>query len=521
MDLRKFLFTGKGKRGRGNESDTNVNASKEHQQSTLPRWLKCLFFVVVTGILALFIARLPSLALFTVVALILILLLVRLIYKPGRPTFSLRTILLLTGLVACGIVLSMTGGHWKLVHRFGGFGPNIAMSADGKLVAASQGTSIEIRDIESGRMVQTIEIAPTEAVKMGTNQTWTYQMRFTENGKSLMSNSWQSYPCLFDVASGNEIRGWPKVGGGAIAKTGSRFVANSIGGSIPSSTCLVFDVEFDEPILTIESDYPFCRSISPTGSHVLVGKDDSTAELWCVDERRLLGTVPWPRPYNPLSFAKFSQDSKFLAVPTATGLAVWNVAQCRQVAEWKPPRFNQTRSLEWSPDSNRLVASYIELIGPSGPPALAAAMAGNAPRNAIEHSFLLDQNCNEIGRMHGSSPTFSPTGDRIATVYGGVLIYDGKTSEFLSAINSRPREMVIDLPSILYTPDGDWLYHNNAPSIFRRMRSEYWYSIYQLPAFWGMIFFLSAILLNLFEAFYVASVFGRRSRRSSPSDKSA
>jgi len=51
--------------------------------------------------------------------------------------------------------------------------------------------SIEIRDIESGRMVQTIKISPTEAVKMGTNQTWTYQMRFTENGKSLMSNSWQ------------------------------------------------------------------------------------------------------------------------------------------------------------------------------------------------------------------------------------------------------------------------------------------------------------------------------------------
>ncbi len=125
------------------------------RQRALPGWIRGFMFVAIGGLLALTLARWTILAGLVIVAGVLSLTLVCFIQKGARPSFSLKTILLVTGLVACGIVLKMTGDPWKEVHRFPGYEMNVAMSPDGELVAASQGTSIVIRESQTGRTVQT------------------------------------------------------------------------------------------------------------------------------------------------------------------------------------------------------------------------------------------------------------------------------------------------------------------------------------------------------------------------------
>ena len=489
-----------------------MNSPDLRQSTAWPLWLSVLVFMVIAIILALALALalLATWAPFTIAAILLLLCLPLLsvfLQRGIRPSFSLTTMFLVTGLVACGIVLRTAGSPWKQVHNFPSKGANVAMSADGKLVAASQVDSVEIRDTQTGRLVQTIKVSAAEVFAKGAGM-WSCRFGFADGGKSLMTVGWKKYPCLFDVASGKEIRRWPAfLGQGNLAQSATRFMGDSTALSSPARQCNVFDVEQDQPILTVEDCHFWFRSISPTGSHVLVGKDEtaqrglpSRAELWDVDQKQLLGTIPLP-PGQPLFFVKFSSDGKLLAVPTSTGLAVWDVAQCRQISQWTPANFASVWSMEWSPDGSRLVATYTEMIGPSGPVAAAAAMAGKSKPNAVEHSYLLDQQCQEIATIRGRSPTFSPSGDRMATVFGNANIFDGKSGEFLASLPSRPNRSFSGEPSFHFSPDGTWLCHSGfPPTVYQRTRSERWYSVYELPAFWGVILFLTALILQMVKS---------------------
>ena len=472
-----------------------------------PLWLSVLVFVIVASVLALAIALWKTRATFMVAAILLGLFppaLVSFIRRGIRPSFSLTTMFLVMGLIACGISLKKAGSPWKQVHQFPGQGVNSTMSVDGKLVAATQGDSIEIRDTQTGGLVQTIKVSKADTGAMGPGM-WSCRFGFVNGGKSLMTVGWKKYPCLFDVASGKEIRKWPTFSGGAnLALTGTRFIGDSTALSSPLRQCNVFDVKVDQPILTVEDCNRWVRFISPTGSHVLIGKNETTkpglpssAELWDVDQKRFIGTIPLPQ-WQPLLFVKFSSDGKLLAVPTSTGLAVWDVTQGRQISQWTPANFDSVTSMEWSPDGSRLAVSYIEIIGPPAAAASAAAMAGKSKRNAIEHSYLLDQQCQEIAAIQGGSPAFSPSGDRIATVYGNAFIFDGKSGELLACLPARPRQLLSGDSAFHFSPDGAWLFHNGSPpTVYQRTRSERWYSVYELPSFWGMILFLAALIVQM------------------------
>ena len=248
-------------------------------------------------------------------------------------------------------------------------------------------------------------------------------------------------------------------------------------------TCNVYDVEHIDPILTIASKDPTCRSISPTGSHILIGKDDASAELWNVDEKLLVGSIPMP-----FYSAKFSYDEKFLAVPTSVGLDIWDVLQCRKVIEWNPKGSHKVGSLEWSPDGSRLLAMYTEQIGPSD--------------REFSRYALLDQNCREIAFISGMNARFSRSGDRIATTgtYGLFTVFDGSKGGPIATVRGRTMEIGLANPSICFSPEGDWMLVNGDPIVFHRTRSERWYGCYQLPAFWGMILFLAALIVQLFES---------------------
>lgn len=245
--------------------------SSDMRQRALPSWIRGVMFVAIGGLLALTLARWTILAGLVVVAGVLSLTLVCFIQKGARPSFSLKTILLVTGLVACGIVLKMTGDPWKEVHRFPGYEMNVAMSPDGELVVASQGTSIVIRETQTGRTVQTIKMTATEAATK-VNQRWTFKMGFTLDGKSLMTVDWQTYPSLFNVANGEELRGWSTNRGiCSLAASGSRFVSHSVvatSTSLAVETCNVYDVELVDPILTIESISGTNATFSPSGDRI-------------------------------------------------------------------------------------------------------------------------------------------------------------------------------------------------------------------------------------------------------------
>ncbi len=232
-----------------------------------------------------------------------------------------------------------------------------------------------------------------------------------------MTLDWQTYPCLFNISSGEEIRKWPTTGGiSALSASGDRFLSNTEStnseGAIVES-CSVYDIERVEPIFSIKTKYPFCRSISPDGELVLIGIDKATSELWNVNEQRLIGTIPITSTKSlPFHFARFSMAKKLLAVPTSKGIAIWDVTQCSKVAEWNPPNFDHISSLEWSPDGSRLVASYIEMLPAPNPATATGPTVRNATQNAIDHCFLLDlmvassvnlwHKCNvhSIGRSH-------------------------------------------------------------------------------------------------------------------------
>lgn len=404
----------------------------------------------------------------------------------GRAKYSTRTTFQITGLVACLIGLVMQGGPWREVHRFSGYEVNLAISRDGLLVAVSQGTSIEIRENRTGRVVQMIKMPAMEAAKRK-GQRWTFQMKFSNNGESLMTVGWRQFPCLLEIDTGGVLRSLPTVSGGDLAAKAERLVAISTGDSTRSDLIEVYDYELDLPLFSLESSASF-RTISSSGSHLLIGNGD-LIELWNVDEQILVGKIPMPQIRGGLFFARFSDDGKRLAIPTSKGAAVWDTATCTKLRDWSPASFSHLTALEWNPDGSRLIASYIETIPPTSPSA----------RNAIEHCYLLDQDLETIAALFGTSPTFSPFGDRIATVWGGVCISDGENGNLLTVLSdSCASESPFGISrSLLFSPDGNWLLHNGTPTVHRRLRSEYWYSTFQLPAFWGLALFLTSLIMEL------------------------
>src|SRR5689334_7222165 len=76
-------------------------------------------------------------------------------------------------------------------------------------------------------------------------------------------------------------------------------------------------------------------------------------------------------------------------------------------------------------------------------------------------------------------------------------ILDGQTGEFLTTLGRPARSIPGGYRSIIFSPDGEWLLHNGGATVWHRRRSERWFGIFALPAFWAADFFLIALLLPL------------------------
>lgn len=471
-------------------------------------WVRLFLSLVIGGTLTWTLAKFHGTTLFGTVGYLALLSSLRWRKRGTWPSFSLGALLMLTGLIASAIVFHLLGNPWREILRFPGYEVNVAISPSGQMVACSQGSTIEVCNPQTGKRICIFKMPMKEAAQKA-NQNWVFKMAFTSDERALMTVDWQASPCLLDLITGEQLRTWSANGFTNLAVSGNRFVGDT---SNSVDQCSVYDVQSAEPVLTVVTRFPFCRSLSPSGSHLLVGRDNSTAEVWHVDEKRLLGTIPLPQSSSVLFFGRFSRDGRFLVVPTDKGLSIWDMATFQPIGEWNNAGFSEVQSLDWSPDASRLVVCYTEIFGPSG---LSNAGAAAGVPNAVEHCVLLDRQGNSLAILEGANAKFSPSGESIYVVNGNVQVFDGRTGQRQTGIDAaRPFQLAMGQAPLCFSADGKWLVTNGNPAVFRKQRSETWYSVYQVPAFWGMTLTLTALLVLSIESVLA----GTNPIRQTPSD---
>ncbi len=418
--------------------------------------------------------------------------------RQGRlPRFSMRSLLLVVGLLFCLGILWRESAAWQPVHQFPGFCPTAVFSPDARLAAAivnSTDPPIEIREARSGRHLKTVRQPDIKPVT---------DMAFSPDGKSLLTmiqgpgkfTPTSSSVHLVDWQTGVELRTWSAYRAGRISARGDRFFTYTDETSPTGPAMCVFQADRDEPLLEVPKPTFWQRAledtISSTGRYLLVRDQGDAVQLWDVDARRQVGTLTdrdFGTTNHPYVFSQFSPDDRYLALATKTGVDFWDVERFERIGRWEPALFSFLGAIEWSPSADRIFAMFVENTGPG---------------TGREHSFLLDREGREIAEVNGSCATFSPSGDRIAVKYAGVDILDGQTGSLLTTLGPPPQggHAAVAIPggyrSISFSPDGEWLLHNGGATIWHRRRNERWFGVFSLPAFWGVDLFLIALLLPL------------------------
>ena len=420
-------------------------------------------------------------------------------YRQRRlPRFSLRSLLLVFGLVFCLVVLRREGGAWQSVSEVPGFCLTVIFSPDARLVATiANGTDppIEIREARTGRFLKSL---PKPGIRFVTD------MAFSPDGQTLLTMIQSTGPFsptsasvhLVDWQKGEMRRKWSASRMGHISARGDRFFMYTDNASPTGPAMRVFQVDRDEPLFEVPKPKFWPRAfedvISSTGRYLLVRAPEDAVQLWDVDAKRQVGTLTdrdFGKTNRPYIFSQFSPDDRYLALATKTGIDFWDVERFERIGRWQPAHFSFLGAIEWSPAGDRIFAMFVEKTGPTTAPS---------------HSFLVDRKGREIAEVNGICATFSPAGDRLAVSYGGTIqILDGQTGGFLTTLGgpAQGRHSAIFMPggnrSIFFSPDGKWLLHNGGATVWHRRRSERWFGIFAIPAFWGTDFFLIALLLPL------------------------
>lgn len=417
--------------------------------------------------------------------------------RPALRKFSLRTILFVMGLIGCFLAYSKQRQTWERVHSFPGHVSTVTMSPDGKLVAATVGTSIELRETETGKPLKTLQMPVDEATPKK-NTLWLCDLAFSEDNTNLLTAGWRDQVHLYDWMRGEPIRSWPDDAYMSRISRSGRFFATT---NIRSGEYRVYDVDQLEPVQEFKSDGTAGRrysELSATGKYLVLPSKQSGLMLWDVETGNRCFEMQSRSIRAHIILTSISPDEKRIAIPIDEGITIWDIEKAEQVGAWKPAGFDDLRSMEWSPDGTRLLATYVESIGPSAP-----------VQKAVHHCFLLDSQGQEISEVVGNSATFTASGDRVATVYGTCNILDGRTGEFLTTVpTSNPNESMGGYRELYFSPDGNWLLtsgRNGSAGVFRRLRSEWWYSVLNIPAYWGMIIFLVLIVRETLQQVRSAS----------------
>lgn len=415
--------------------------------------------------------------------------------------FSLRSMLLVLGLGLCLIVLWRDGGPWKPVHDLPGRRLTVVLSPDGRLVATmsnSQDAPIEIHDVRTGQLINALRVPGIHSTLRPLREP-----AFSPDGKALLTLGHESslttplgcVATLTDCATGEPLRTWRAYQAGKVAASGNRFFmyVQDFKSSRPPEV-RVYEMDRDEPLWIAPKQkrlhFPLEDEISSTGRYLLLRDAPEVLQIWDIDTQRRIGTIDDPQFGNTNRSwvsSRFSPDDRYLALATKTGVDIWDVATLKRIGRWEPQGFAMLGSLEWSPKADRFFAMFIESTG---------ATTGR------EHSYLVYRQGTEIAEVMGSCAGFTPQGDRLAVQWGPMRILDAQTGSLLATLPLRPgRQPAMAIPmgprAIWFSPDGDWLVHNGGATVWHRQRSERWWGILTLPAFWGTDLFLILLLVPL------------------------
>jgi RNA polymerase sigma factor (sigma-70 family) len=242
----------------------------------------------------------------------------------------------------------------KLQRRFPGNQDckQIAVTADGKTLAAGQGDVIHLWDLASGREIQQIPSGHQEVLGLA----------FMPDGKTLASAGLNQTIRLWDLASGREKSRLavelPQVLFLYVTPDGQTLIA----GDERERAIFLFDVKTGRMVHRLQSAVAtYTIALSPDGHTLATGSHNGTVPLWDTATGKPLGAVQAGQ--RLITTTAFSPDGKTLAWAEGDGwgadacIRLWNLAASKEVACLKQHAI-WIDCLSFSQDGRSLFAGY-------------------------------------------------------------------------------------------------------------------------------------------------------------------
>jgi len=228
----------------------------------------------------------------------------------------------------------------------------VAMSADGRLVAAEDGKGVSVWDAMTGRVLHTLDISLPKTIypRLGiTSITGLQSLVFSRNGKQLVLGGYRRKPMLFDLDSGKEPTPWADdtvdaaetSGAGVKYRTyavaispGGRFVVSAGTEVEPdherravreTSVVTLWEVRTGREVFSVSGFRGQASSIaiSPNNQWLAVGNGDTSLSILQLStgqlERTLVGHA------GGVNFVAFSPDGRWLAAAAGPEVKLWDV----------------------------------------------------------------------------------------------------------------------------------------------------------------------------------------------------
>jgi RNA polymerase sigma factor (sigma-70 family) len=245
----------------------------------------------------------------------------------------------------------------RLAGRFGDGSTALAVSPDGQLlaVAAASGTEVQLLEAASGKELRRLK---------NPGSGWFTSVVFSPDGKTLLTGGsrfdreWRGTLCLWDVATGKELRQLQK------HQNNVRSVAFSPDGKLVASggedhMVRLWEAATGKECCVLRGHHSTVGSVafSPDGA-TLASAGVGTVRLWEVPGGRELTTIPGQ---NAITAVAFSPDGMVLASAGHDGghdpvVRLWEIATGKEVRRWTGHR-NAINALAFAPDGRTLATA--------------------------------------------------------------------------------------------------------------------------------------------------------------------